>query len=65
MSSETGKELIGKRIKLISMPHDPNPIQRGDIGTVWAVSCGVLHVKWDSGRGLSLIFGVANFEILN
>lgn len=53
----------GDRIRLISMPDDPNPVPAGTAGTV--ISTAVLdfynkkqtqlHVKWDNGRSLSCV----------
>lgn len=54
---------VGDRIRLISMPNDPDPIPSGSLGTVVLVN--PLHfrdktevqllVKWDNGRSLSCI----------
>lgn len=53
---------VGDRIKLVSMPKDPNPIEPGTEGTV--TYCSDLHgfgknayqigVDWENGRTLSL-----------
>lgn len=58
------ENLIGKRIELISMYSDPNPIASGDKGTVYHIGGGVINVKWDSGRTLGLISGVDRFTII-
>jgi hypothetical protein len=49
------------------MPDDPDPIPVGATGTVESVTEGPLgqvHVKWDSGRTLSLVPGVDRFEVI-
>ena len=54
----------GKRIELIEMPEDPNPVEPGTKGTVDMVDgMGQLCVSWDNGRTLSLIPGVDKFKI--
>jgi hypothetical protein len=58
----------GDRIRLLSMPDDPDPIPIGSIGTIEAVTEGPLgqvHVKWDdNNRSLALIPGVDRFEVI-
>jgi hypothetical protein len=49
----------GDRIRLISMPQDPNPIPVGETGTVQRIvpvdrSWDQVYVKWDNGRTLML-----------
>lgn len=57
--------MVGKRIKLINMPNDPQPIEPGTEGTIDHIDgAGHIHVKWDNGRGLSLIPGIDEFEII-
>ena len=57
--------LSGKRVKCIEMPDDPTPIENGALGTIrYTDDMGNIHVKWDSGRGLSLIPNVDKYEIL-
>jgi hypothetical protein len=49
------------------MPDDPDPIPVGATGTIESVTEGPLgqvHVRWDSGRSLSLIPGVDRFEVI-
>ena len=47
------KMYIGKRIELVKMDDDPNPIEVGAQGTVENVDdAGQLGVAWDSGRTL-------------
>ena len=59
-------DLIGKRVKCISMKDDPNPIESGEEGVVQLVDgIGQLHIKWDNGGSLALIPNVDEYEILN
>jgi hypothetical protein len=48
----------GDRIRLVSMPQDPNPIPIGSLGTVVAVheyrDWTQVDVDWDNGRSLML-----------
>lgn len=49
-------EVVGKRIKMIKMANDPNPIEPGAMGTIKMVDgIGQLHVNWDNGRTLAVI----------
>lgn len=55
----------GDRVKLISMPGDPDPIPVGAEGTVVSVdSCNHINMQWDNGRTLNLIGGFDQFEVL-
>ena len=57
----------GSRIRLLSMPDDPDPIPAGSEGVVIEVCGGSLpqlEVRWDCGRSLSLIPGVDRFIII-
>jgi len=58
----------GDRIRLINMADDPDPIPAGSTGTVTRVTEGTLaqiDVRWDdSGRSLSLVPGVDQFEVI-
>lgn len=55
----------GTRICLDRMENDPNPIPSGTMGTVVAVDdMGQLIMKWDNGRGLSLIPGEDRFHVI-
>ena len=59
-------ELDGKRIRLIKMEDDPNPIEPGTEGTIDHVDgMGQLQVKWDNGRRLAVIPDVDEYEIIN
>lgn len=56
---------IGSRIRLISMPDDPDPIPPGTCGTVDYYSNGAqLTVKWDNGRSLRLLVGIDEYEVI-
>jgi len=54
--------LIGKRVRLIEMKEDPNPIAPGTMGTVVHVGGDVINVEWDNGRNLGLVEGVDEYE---
>lgn len=57
--------LKGKRITLIKMGDDPNPIKAGTMGTIQGVDgIGQIHVDWDNGRSLALIPGVDVYQII-
>lgn len=59
------EKYTGKRIRLIHMPGDPDPIQNGAKGTIEMVDdAGHLMVKWDSGRSLNVIPGIDQFEVI-
>jgi hypothetical protein len=53
----------GDRIRLNSMPDDPDPIPTGSLGTIISIVNTDWHtpgqkqvmVKWDNGRSLSLV----------
>mgnify|MGYP001860289206 FL=1 len=55
----------GTRVRLVSMPDDPDPVPEGTCDTVLAVDgAGQLLMRWDNGRSLSLLPGVDSFEVL-
>jgi hypothetical protein len=57
----------GDRIRLLHMPDDPDPIPAGSTGTIDSVTegpLGQIHVRWDTGRSLSLVPGVDRFEVI-
>jgi len=62
--------LPGDRIRLIKMTDDPNPIEPGTMGTVREIKTvdlfgeDYLIVDWDNGRGLHLIVGLDEFEVI-
>lgn len=54
--SYSNDEVKGKRVRLIKMADDPNPIKEGSEGEVQFVdSIGTLHIKWDNGRTLGIV----------
>jgi hypothetical protein len=60
-----GQDLIGKRIKLITMFDDPHPIESGTMGTISHIGGDVMNVTWDNGRSLGVVIGVDKYEILD
>lgn len=62
--------LPGDRIRLIKMNNDPNPIESDATGTVKEINSvqmfgeDHLTVDWDNGRGLNLIVGEDEFEVI-
>ena len=59
------KKYVGKTVKLISMPFDPNPIPKGTKGVVEAADdFGHLIVKWENGRTLNLIVNTDMFDVI-
>ena len=55
----------GTRIRLDSMMNDPQPIPKGMTGTVQGIDdAGQLLMKWDNGRGLSLVPGEDDFSVV-
>lgn len=64
-------DLVGKRIRLVSMPNDPNPIPPGSEGVVieakafrWGGGFSQLSVKWDDGRTLMLCVPPDRFSMV-
>ena len=58
---------IGDRIRLLSMPDDPDPLPIGATGTVVSITEGPMAqvcVDWGNGRSLMLIPGVDQFEVI-
>ncbi len=64
---------IGNRIRLLSMPDDPDPIAVGQTGTVKGVALHnagkdrwfQIDVSWDNGRTLMLVSPPDIFEIVD
>ena len=67
------KLTVGDRIKLVSMPDDPNPIPNGEMGTITKIQdrVGVIDVDWDNKNySLNLVFNkvpgdMDTFEIMS
>lgn len=59
------KELLGKRIRLISCTDEFTRLQPGAMGTVGHVDdLGTLHIDFDDGHRLGLILGVDRWEVV-
>jgi hypothetical protein len=59
--------MIPKRIKLIKMD-DFDPVEPGTLGTIIKENVvqgqKILMIQWDNGRGLNIIEGVDEYEII-
>ena len=64
MSDLSIYDLVGKRVKLIEMFDDVNPVEPGTEGTVTSVGADVISVNWDNGRVLGMIWEVDRFEVI-
>lgn len=62
----------GDRIRLVRMPHDPDPVPEGSTGVVTGVVCesqsqpkhmDQIQMVWDNGRTLNLAPLVDRYEI--
>ncbi len=54
----------GTRVKLVEMD-DPQAPPVGTLGTVNFIDdAGTIHVSWDNGSSLGLIYPVDNFEVV-
>jgi hypothetical protein len=70
--SMSGFPRRGDRIRLLTMRNDPDPIERGTLGTVISCNrhdnCGnnwhQIDVAWDNGRTLMLVCPPDEFEIV-
>ncbi len=55
----------GLRIVCDYMTDDPRPIESGTKGTIICVDdMGSIHVKWDNGRTLALLYDVDRFHLI-
>jgi hypothetical protein len=55
---------VGTRVRLIQMD-DSQAVPSGILGTVdYIDDDGQIHMNWDNGRTLALIYGVDQFEIV-
>jgi hypothetical protein len=53
------KELKGKRLRLIQMNDEPNPVPAGTEGSIYHVDdTGTIHLKWDDGCELGVMIGL-------
>jgi hypothetical protein len=58
-------DYVGKRIRCIEMGEDFEPIPSGSEGTVTHVDdLGTIHVKWDNGRTLGLVYDEDKYELI-
>ena len=64
MSDMTIYDLVGKRVRLIEMFEDLDPVTPGTEGTVTSVGADVISVDWDNGRMLGMIWGMDEFEVI-
>jgi hypothetical protein len=64
MSDYSIYDLIGKRVKLIEMFEDINPVESGTEGIVTGVGGDVINVNWDNGRILGMIWELDRFEVI-
>lgn len=56
----------GTRVRLISMDDPYTTLRCGDTGTVRSVDdMGTIHVNWDCGTRLGLVYPDDSFEVLN
>ena len=56
---------VGTKVKLIEMADSQSPPE-GTIGEVdYIDDIGTIHVKWDNGSTLGLIYGEDKFEVIN
>jgi len=55
----------GTRLMILCMNDPYHPVERGTRGTVEYVDdIGTIHIRWDNGRVLGLIFGEDEFRRL-
>lgn len=54
----------GTRIRLLSMPDDPDPIPSGTEGTVTGGNGAQMYVDWDNGRSLILAVGIDRWTVV-
>ena len=64
MSTISIYDLVGKRVRLIEMFEDLDPVAPGTEGTVYNVGADVINVEWDNGRMLGMIWELDRFEII-
>jgi hypothetical protein len=60
------KTYVGKRVQLISCSDPYTKLVRGDEGVVTSVdSFGTVHVNWDNGSRLGLVYREDNFSVVS
>ena len=53
---------VGSKVELISMD-DPQAPPKGTKGEVYTIdSIGQIHVNWENGSSLALIYGIDDFK---
>lgn len=57
-------DLVGKRVRLIEMFEELDPVTPGTEGTVYNVGADVINVEWDNGRMLGMIWELDRFEVI-
>ena len=57
------RDELGKRVKLIRLVNELDPILPGMEGLIVGQTDDILYVKWDNGRTLNLIIGKDVFVI--
>lgn len=54
---------VGTKVKVTNMKDPVRPVPPGTIGEVVGVDdAGTIHVSWENGQGLGLVYGVDTFE---
>lgn len=64
MSTSSIYNLVGKRVRLIEMFEELDPVTPGTEGTVYNVGADVINVEWDNGRMLVMIWELDRFEVI-
>jgi hypothetical protein len=64
MSTNSIYDLVGKRVRLIKMFEELDPVAPGTEGTVYNVGADVINVEWDNGRMLGMIWELDRFEVI-
>lgn len=55
----------GARIELVSMNDPYTKLKQGERGTVsWVDDTGTIHVNWDCGSSLGIVYGVDSCRII-
>jgi hypothetical protein len=58
-------DLIGKRVRCIEMTDQYHPVPKGTEGTVRHIDdLGTIHVNWDNGQTLGLVFNEDSYEMI-